>query len=342
MAGHRIAYALQREAEVILVDPKDFLEVPMASPRMLVEPGRSRDALIGYAEFLPGVQHVQGLLKDVSNRSVSVKTCTGQTIDIPFDYLVLATGASYPQHDTIKATSGNRADRMQHFADWARRIADAPKITVIGGGAVGVEIAAEILDEYPGKNLSLVSRSAELLEGTTRGPRRFAERFLRERGARLTLNAASSGEDHGDEDVVLACHGYRIDTGYMRNNFANSLEEPSGRVRVTETLTVAGVTDRRMFAAGDITNLAEPKLGLWAGKHAETIAENLRILMSGKKSALRTYRPATGSQMMVVTLGRRHGTGHLPMMDFTNSWVAQKLKSEDMLIGRYRKRIGLG
>ena len=59
MAGHRIAYALQREADVTLIDPKDFFEVPMAVPRMLVEPDRARDAIIPYTEFLPNVARAE-------------------------------------------------------------------------------------------------------------------------------------------------------------------------------------------------------------------------------------------------------------------------------------------
>ena len=44
-AGHKIAYAMQHAADVTLVDPKDYLEVPMAVPRLMVAPG-SLPALI--------------------------------------------------------------------------------------------------------------------------------------------------------------------------------------------------------------------------------------------------------------------------------------------------------
>jgi NADH dehydrogenase FAD-containing subunit len=37
-AGHKIAYLLQDALDVTLVDPKNYLEVPMALPRLLVEP----------------------------------------------------------------------------------------------------------------------------------------------------------------------------------------------------------------------------------------------------------------------------------------------------------------
>ena len=72
---------------------------------------------------------------------------------------------------------------------------------------------------------------------------------------------------------------------------------------------------------------------------------NLRRILHAKPGAifkLKSYRPATGSQTMLVTLGRNHGTGHIPFFDFTSPWFARKVKARDMFIGRYRKGIGLG
>src|SRR5436305_10812667 len=96
LAGHRIAFALQHEADVTLIDPKDFFEVPMAVPRMLVEPGRARDAVIPFAEFLPRVRLLHGRYR--SFRPGVAMTDAGE---VPFDYLVIATGAAY-SGDLIK------------------------------------------------------------------------------------------------------------------------------------------------------------------------------------------------------------------------------------------------
>ena len=200
---------------------------------------------------------------------------------------------------------------------------------------MGVEIAAEILEEQPGKRLTLVHSGPALLEATTEGPRRYAEAFLRGRGAKVLLGQRA--ECSADADLTLACHGYRIDTSYLQN--WPGVLDSQGRVQVGPSLQMSGTTN--VFAAGDITALPEPKLGMWAGKHAETVIANLRTLMKDGSGELRTYRPATGSQVMLVTLGRRHGAGHLPFGDFSNPWLARRLKSQDMFVGKYRKRVGL-
>ncbi len=329
VAGHRIAFALQRQANVVLVDPKEYFEVPMAAPRMLVEPGRARHALLRYAEFLPGVRHVRGRITEVHEDRVA--TDAGS---IPFDYLVLATGSSYPD-DLVKAIEGDAAGRERHYADWAGRIRHAKSIAILGGGPVGVELAAEILEEQPGKDLTLMHTGTALLESTTTGPQRYAEGFLRNRGAKIVLGRQADV----DADLTIRCFGYRIDVSYLRN--LSGALDPQGRVAVTPSLSLPGHPN--IFAAGDITALPELKLGIWAGKHAKTVIANLRALLQNPARAkLRTYNPATGNRMMLVTLGRRHGAGHVPVFgDFSNAWLARKLKSEDVFIGRYRKGVGL-
>lgn len=57
-AGHQIAYQLRDDANVTLVDPKTYWEVPMAVPRLLVEPDALK-ARIAYKSFLGPAQNVQ-------------------------------------------------------------------------------------------------------------------------------------------------------------------------------------------------------------------------------------------------------------------------------------------
>ena len=313
VAGHRIAFALQNEANVTLIDPKDFFEVPMAAPRMLVEPARARDAIIPYADFLPKVTLIRGTLQSSG--------------DIPYDYLVLATGAAY-SGDLIQAQAGAATDRRNHFRDWAERIRQASSILVVGGGPVGVEVAAEILEDLPGKRLILIHSGQQLLPALTPGPQRYALAHLRQRGAEVRLGEKAGDQAIRDADLVLWCTG--------------SAKAYKPAIDVDQHLRVRGTAN--VFAVGDVTSLPEPKMGIWAGKHAAVVIENLRRLLRaapGSAVSLKSYRPATGSQTMLVTLGRRHGTGHLPFGDFTNSWFARQVKSRDMFIGRYREGVGL-
>jgi NADH dehydrogenase FAD-containing subunit len=320
---------LQHEAHVTLIDPKDYFEIPMAVPRLLVEPARVDEALLPYAQFLPRVEHVR-------SRVAAVQAGFVQTSDggrIPYDALVLATGSSYPT-DMLKATDGLLDPRRAHFRQLAERIRQASRIAIVGGGPVGVEIAGEILQDLPGKSVNLYQKGKRLLPTLTPGPARFALRHLRQRGASVDIGSGATEEQLAAADLVLWCAGYAIQTDYLRD-YPGHVLDPAGRVLVDSHLRMAGTEN--VYVAGDITALPEPKLGIWAGKHVAVIVENLRR----GPGDLRTYKPATGNRMMLVTLGRRHGVGHAPFGDFTNAWLARKFKATDMFIGRYRKAVGL-
>ncbi len=332
LAGHRIAFALQHEARVTLIDPKEFFEIPMAVPRLLVQPGRAEEALLPYSQFLAGVELVRDRVQSVQPGFVRVASGTS----IPYDVLVLATGSSYPT-DTLKASIGGVPERISHFGRLAEQVKAARRILIVGGGPVGVEIAGEILQDLPGKHVVMVQSGETILPSITPGPRRYALEFLRARGAGIQLGRKVDDSDLAAADLVLWCAGYDVDTSYLRD-FPGLELDPSGRVPVDQYLRMRG-TDN-VFVAGDITALPEPKLGIWAGKHAAVIIENIRRCLRGN-TGLKSYRPATGSRMMLVTLGRSHGTGHTPLGDFTNSWLARKFKATDMFIGRYRKAVGL-
>jgi apoptosis-inducing factor 2 len=69
MAGHLIAHAMQSSMKVTLIDPKTYVEVPMAVPRLLVEP-EALPARIPYADFLPNVRLVRGQATAIADSSV--------------------------------------------------------------------------------------------------------------------------------------------------------------------------------------------------------------------------------------------------------------------------------
>ena len=59
-----------------------------------------------------------------------------------------------------------------------------------------------------------------------------------------------------------------------------------------------------VFAAGDVTDLAEEKLAQNAMKHADVVAKNISMLIASPllpHSRLRTYTP--GERIMVISIG---------------------------------------
>lgn len=360
LAGHRIAYQLQSEAEVTLIDPKDFFENPIAAPRLFVEPGRSFDAIIPYDEFLPDVRCVIGRAEMIEPHRVHFRPAGNEEtlMSIGYDYLILATGSNYP-NEIVKANQGTTEERREHFHNINRELDAVKKVLIVGGGPVGVEIAGEITEEFTDKEISLVQNGSVLLPDASPGAQRYAERFLAKRGVKIhfdqrivdfgtdnsqvigsgTKVAVTDGGLSIPYDYLFNCFGYTHNTDYLRRHFSHVLDEDS-RIKVDANLRVVG--ESGIFAAGDITSLSEPKLGINAGKHAAVIVYNLRkLLQSPSRKDLKTYAPTEGRSSMVVTLGRNHGVASLPFGDITFPWLIRKVKAKDMFIERYLKGIGL-
>ena len=356
MAGHKIAYELQQVADVTLVDPKDFFEIPMAAPRLLVAPG-SLSAIIPYREFLAGVRVVRGRLVEARDRAIVVeRTEPAGTIEIPFDYLVLATGANY-EGDLVKPIGGEVEERLQHYRLARDRLAGAERVLIVGGGAVGVELAGEIVEKLPGKQITLVEAGPRLLPPTSEKPRRWAAAFLQQHGVRILTgekivepatpagnfdaNGGVAVTDKGAKipyDVGLWCVGLKPDASYMKAHFQKTIDA-RGLIRVTRDLRVVG--QQRIFAVGDINDLPE-KGALWVQYHAKVMIKNLKRLIASESSpALAEYKRPLPPTTMLVTLGRNNGVMDLPFGKFRWGWLSRKLKGEHMLVPPYRKGVGL-
>jgi NADH dehydrogenase FAD-containing subunit len=182
-------------------------------------------------------------------------------------------------------------------------------ILVIGGGIVGVELAAELATRLPPighkpRIVTLASSSARLLPRLPYRAGVLAENFLLERGVRRVhgrikqVGAAFETETpprvRVDADAVFDC------TGAIRNPMDAPLRRlvesipsnkgflgRSGMVRVRDTLQLYG-TDN-VFVAGD-AGVVEKELDLWenGGKDGEKTA--YAALEAGKIAAVNGLR----------------------------------------------------
>lgn len=114
MAGHQIAYTMQDTMEVTLIDPKTYVEVPMAIPRLLVEPD-ALPARIPFTDFLGAATLVRGHATAMADQAVEVTTVDGKKQLVPFDYAVIASGSRYAD-PLIKAAAGTETERRAEIA----------------------------------------------------------------------------------------------------------------------------------------------------------------------------------------------------------------------------------
>jgi NADH dehydrogenase FAD-containing subunit len=356
-AGHQIAYNLREAFDVTLIDPKTYWEVPMAFPRLLVEPA-ALPARMTYASFLAGVRLVQGHAVAIAENHVDVEGGDG-IHSIAFDLAVVATGSRYVD-PLIKAEVPTVVERSAQIAAANRQLANARSVVVAGGGPVGVETAAELSETFPYLKVTLVQGASKLLDAAPSKFSAWAEEQLRAMGVDIHYNdlvvepAVGRQPTAGvrtrlgfqtDADVVVWAAGARPNTAFIAKSWP-AVVQKDGLVKTDQFLRVEGHPN--IFIAGDITNLPEGRLAITASFHVPSIVSNLTsVLKAGSvvDAKLKPYkpkRPGKGlGKMMIVTLGRDDGLSSFPFGQFRASFIARKMKSENMFVNASRKSVGL-
>ncbi|KAK6905565.1 hypothetical protein I203_106395 [Kwoniella mangroviensis CBS 8507] len=85
--------------------------------------------------------------------------------EIPFFRCVIATGASQPL-PTMPGWNQTETEFIESLKAAQRDVEEAKKVVIVGGGAVGVEIAGEIAAHHPDKSVTLVHKAYGLLSPT--------------------------------------------------------------------------------------------------------------------------------------------------------------------------------
>jgi len=261
--------------------------------------------------------------------------------EIGYDYLVLATGVSaafygvtgadkysyalYTRRDAIRLR-----DQVLAGLEWlsAGSRGRETSVTVVGGGATGVETAGTLAElrnialptAYPDIDRSrlhirLVEQAPALLAPYVPALQEYAHRQLVNRGIEVRLNATikeitaghvilSDGE-HLPSDVTVWAAGI---TGPAVIKDWGLPQGRGGRIEVGPDLRVSG--HDRIFAIGDIAltsdplpQLAQPSLqmGRFAG-------EQIARLEAGKPTGTFAYH----DKGIMATIGRRSAVVQLP------------------------------
>lgn len=359
-AGHQIAYRLQKESDVVLVEPKTYWEVPMALPRLLVAPD-ALPARLRYDSFLGEARHLQGKVTALEDGRATVALNHGGEREVVWDYAVIASG-SVTMDPLIKAQALSEAERAAEIAAMNGRLRHAASVVIAGGGPVGVETAAELREAFPNLSVTLVHAGEKLLGHAPAGKfPGWAEKALRARGVSIVLGDRVTSPPPGAQpdaglvqtasgrsiaaDLVIWAGGVTAVTDFVARSWPAAVAE-DGRLKVDRYLRLEGHPS--VFVAGDVTNLPEGRLAIIGGLHAKSVAANLGLLVAASDPAavkLKPYTPAPPGKgmgkMMVVTLGRHDGLTSLPFGEFRAGFLARKIKSRDMLVGMSRKAVAV-
>ncbi|MEV4172881.1 FAD-dependent oxidoreductase [Nonomuraea sp. NPDC049709] len=336
--GYKVAKLLDDVADVTLVDPSDAFMHNVASWRALVEPEWLDQIFLPYRRLLVHGRFVRDAAVAVDGRRVTL--ASGDTLEP--DYLVLATGSSYPF--PAKAGKPDVAAAKAELRAAHEVLAGAERVLLVGAGPVGLELAGEIKASFPGKHVILADVAPDILPGPfDQELRAELHRQLAELGVELKLGSplrelpsappasaapiaiATEAGDKLTADVWYRCFGVVPRTDYLRGALAEARDE-RGYVRVDEQLRVRG--QERVYAIGDITD-ADRNMAAYAGRQGELLAANLRAAITGEGETVAYERQPA---MIIVPLGPDGGAGQLPGQGVFGAEAASEIKGRAMLV----------
>ena len=330
--GSLVAGALDSEADVTLIDPREAFVNAAASLRALTRPDWAPNAFFPFATLLDRGRVIRDRAVSVDPKGVTL--ASGERVEA--DYLVLATGSAYPYPAKPRPASTGIAEQLDDLRATHRELAAAGRVVIVGAGPVGLELAGEIKEVWPDKHVVVVGRDGQLLPGFLPEVRDELRRQLDELGVDLRLGAEPPGDESGD--IRFRAYGVRVNTAYLADGLLTPLTGQA-TVPVTERLTVPG--HDHVYAIGDIAALPDPKMASYAMTHAEVVVRNIKAQLAGDQpDAVHTPTP---ERRILLPLGTRRGVGQLPAPDgvaaATPETVYQR-KGADLFTARFAERFG--
>lgn len=357
-AGHAHLSVLSRAAEfresgidLVLVSPRFFRYSGMATGVIggLYAAEENRIDVRALAEKR-GVLFKEGKITEVDRRARRVRLDSGEALH--YAALSWNIGSKVRANSIPGAAQHAFAVKpLDNLVTLRRSLesrsldAGTARITVVGAGATGSEIAVNLEALARRMNtraaITVLSPAGKVLNGSPDGAARAMLEVFRSRGVALKTGRAveirrdsvilEDGSRLASEFTVLA-------TGLRASRIPGlpgSTEDKENGLRVNAFLQ--STEDPRIFGSGDCVHFEGrplPKLGVYAVRQAPCLAHNLRAFLEGRK--LKAYRPQKRA-LSILNLG--DGTGLALWGNFYwRSRLMMKLKDriDRTFLGLYR------
>ncbi|KAL3476723.1 hypothetical protein BJX99DRAFT_227203 [Aspergillus californicus] len=294
--------------QVTIVDERDGFYHLIGQPLALSSQKWAETFWIKYADLpalqTPDIRCVQGHIEalDSSSKTATVATTKG-SVHETYDYLITCTGLrrEYPS----APHSFTREKYLAEAAETLTKIRDASNgVIVIGGGAVGIEIAAECKMLHPNIPVTLVHSRSSLLSSESL-PAEFSAKALEilqasgintVLGARVTSISPDPSQDQKGYTLTLSTN-QTLTTSHVINAVSRftptaphflpeDVCDDEGYIRVQPTLEFP--TDTSMpnasdhYAAGDVARWSGIKRAGAAMHQGHYAARNIHQKMMAK------------------------------------------------------------
>nr|XP_002126981.1 apoptosis-inducing factor 2-like [Ciona intestinalis] len=329
--------------KVTLIDPRDAMFHSIGALRATVDDDYMKNLFLPY-ESMIGDSFMRGYVENIDTKSKILILKDGRTV--AYTHLVIAVGSrsNFPSNLSKDYPDVNIDEGKEIYTDYREEIMKSRRIVLVGGGAVGVELAGEIKTDYPDKSVTIVSSTNYLVSSRTKT--KFQRNLLNVLRAKeisvildervsnldeLIVNQTKEGQivitEKGskvDADLIIPCTGTRVNNKFFQHEMARSINA-QGALKVNSYLQVKG-HEEVIWALGDVTDVKEEKLAYHAQRQAEVLAANFKA--DTTNSNRKQYK--TGPFVIFVSVGRNDGVGQMFGVQ-VGSKIVKKVKGKDLL-----------
>ncbi|CBQ69520.1 conserved hypothetical protein [Sporisorium reilianum SRZ2] len=343
--GMRLAQALipalPPTHRVVVVEANSHFHHLFTFPRFAVlHRGGEEKALIPYTHamdaFADGrgrIVHakalsVHALAGDASRGYLQLDRAVGEEGErLEFDFLALATGTQLSQPWSLPSENRDARQAKQEVVETLRSyqdaVRDARNIVIVGGGAVGVQVACDIAELYSAKSVTLLHSRERVMNKFHPDlhalvAQRFAERGIHTLlGSRVVIpptgfpaftpgtrfDVALQNGTSVRADLVLMCTGQTPHSALL-SSFAPQALSADGFINVHPSMqidfaTPATALTAKMFAVGDIANSGASKTVRAAMGQIDVITRNVLALIRGEEAKERFTPGPAGIHLSV-------------------------------------------
>ncbi|KAL4776970.1 hypothetical protein BDW60DRAFT_175174 [Aspergillus nidulans var. acristatus] len=269
--------------QVTIVDPRDGYYHLIGQPLALSSQEFAESFWIKYTEIpalqTPEIHCVQGSIDslDCTAKTATIATESG-AVQEKYDYLIACTGLrrEFPSAPCSLTRETYLAETAENLAN----IRGAEKgVAVIGGGAVGIEIAAECKMLHPDTPVTLIHSRSSLLSSEPL-PAEFASKaleVLRENGVNVILGARVTSiteKDSAQHQTLTLSTNKTLTASHVINAVSRytptapsflpaSVCDEHGYIRITPTLEFPSDSVLPASVAGD--HYAAGDVARWSG-----------------------------------------------------------------------------
>ncbi|MCB1614906.1 MAG: FAD-dependent oxidoreductase [Pseudomonadales bacterium] len=302
------ATRLSHRYDIVGVSPKPCLLSGQELGTRLTRPEQwQKNYLLPFRRYkkLDGVTTLHGKITEIrpETNEVKIQLANGDTKTETFDALLISSGVSngFWRNNTLE----NEETISSNLTRYAEQFSIAKTIAIVGGGATGVSVSANLATRYPDKNIHFFYSQERPLPGYHPKVRKNIESQLVARGVQLhpyhrahTDNTAlessltretiawESGQNAFSADLVL----WAVGNVKPNSDFVPEVMlDKQGYVKTDRYLRVPGYNN--IFSVGDIA-ASDPNRSSARNGGYETVAHNIDCYLRGTTQAMKTYKPS--------------------------------------------------